>query len=205
MKLRLVVLNPGRMEGRSIPITLTQFLIGRDPECQLRPTSPLISKRHCALLIKGDKVFVRDFESTNGTLVNDHPVKSECELRDQDRLKVGPLEFRLVMEEAAVASRPTPIPGSGAAEPAPVDEAAAAMLLSLPDDTDTAPSAASVDSEGVPTGTTIMEVPTAQTATPLPDTGKAVDKEAAAKQAAGNTSSAAKAILEKYLRRPRNQ
>jgi predicted component of type VI protein secretion system len=204
MKLRLVVLNAGRMEGRSIPITITQFLIGRDPECHLRPTSPLISKRHCVLLIKGDKVSVRDFNSTNGTLVNDQAVKGECELRDQDRLKVGPLEFRLVMEGVTVVSRPTPVPGSGSAETEPADEAAAAMLLSLSDDTDTASSSsAGVDSEGVPTGTTIMESPLAQTSTPLPDTTKPVDKEAAAKQAAGNTSSAAKAILEKYLRRPR--
>jgi pSer/pThr/pTyr-binding forkhead associated (FHA) protein len=203
MKLRLVVLNPGRMEGRSIPIALPEFLIGRDPQCHLRPTSPLISKRHCALLVKGDKVFVRDFQSTNGTLVNDHPIHSECELRDQDRLKVGPLEFRLVKESEVVASRPTPLPESGGATTAPLDDAAAAMLLALPDDTDTARSAANVDSEGVPTGTTIMELPAAQPGTPLPGTGKAVDKEEAAKKAAGNTSSAAKAILEKYLRRPR--
>ena len=30
MKLSLVVLTPGKMEGKSIPVTLSQFLIGRD-------------------------------------------------------------------------------------------------------------------------------------------------------------------------------
>jgi hypothetical protein len=49
MKLSLVVLTPGKMEGKSIPITLSQFLIGRDPQCHLRPASALVSKRHCAL------------------------------------------------------------------------------------------------------------------------------------------------------------
>src|SRR5206468_555445 len=65
MKLSLVVLSEGKAQGHTIPITLPQFIIGRDPQCQLRPPSPMISKRHCALLIKGGKAFVRDFGSTN--------------------------------------------------------------------------------------------------------------------------------------------
>ena len=47
MKLSLLVLTPGKMEGKSIPITIPQFVIGRDPQCNLRPASALISKRHC--------------------------------------------------------------------------------------------------------------------------------------------------------------
>src|SRR5438132_14151984 len=101
MKLNLVVLTPGKMEGKSIAITLSQFLIGRDPQCHLRPASALISKRHCALLVKGDQAFVRDFESTNGTSINGQPVKGEVELKNGDRLMVGPLEFRAVLEVAA--------------------------------------------------------------------------------------------------------
>src|SRR5262249_47848250 len=100
MKLSLVVITPGRMQGKSIPISLPQFLIGRDPECHLRPTSQLISKRHCAILMKGEQILVRDFESTNGTLVNDEPVKGERQLKNQDRVKVGPLEFRVEVEVA---------------------------------------------------------------------------------------------------------
>jgi pSer/pThr/pTyr-binding forkhead associated (FHA) protein len=195
MKLSLVVLTSGRMQGKSIPISLAQFLIGRDPECHLRPTSQLISKRHCAILVNEDKAFVRDFESTNGTLVNDEPVKSERQLRNQDRLKVGPLEFRVELEAAPPSKQPTASPD---------DETAAAMLLSVQDDSTSPPSQANVDSEGVPTGTTIMEVLGPQTPTPPPGVEKPpVDKAEAARQSAGNTSSAAKAILEKYMRRPR--
>src|SRR5260370_31993794 len=98
MKLSLVVLTPGKMEGKSIPINLPQFLIGRDPQCHLRPASPLISKRHCAVIIRGEKAFVRDFESTNGTAVNEQPIKGEQELKHNDSLRVGPLDFRVVLE-----------------------------------------------------------------------------------------------------------
>ena len=39
MKLSLVVLTAGKQEGKVLPIGLQQFLIGRDPQCHLRPAS----------------------------------------------------------------------------------------------------------------------------------------------------------------------
>src|SRR2546426_1922626 len=111
MKLSLTVLTAGKSVGKAIPITLSQFIIGRDPQCHLRPASPMISKRHCALLLRGPKAFVRDLSSTNGTFVNDEPVKGEQTLADGDRLKLGPLAFLVRMEEATVpVDKPTPIP-----------------------------------------------------------------------------------------------
>jgi len=91
MKLSLIVLTAGKSAGKAIPITLSQFIIGRDPQCNLRPASPMISKRHCALLVKGGKVFIRDFDSTNGTFINNEQIKGERELKHDDVLKAGPL------------------------------------------------------------------------------------------------------------------
>jgi predicted component of type VI protein secretion system len=209
MKLSLVVATRGnKMEGKVIPIALPQFLIGRDPQCQLRPASSLISKRHCALLMREEKAFVQDFGSTNGTLVNQHPVRGEQELHNGDLLQVGPLEFRVVVE----ASPPPPKPP---APPRPVvlpatssdDDAAAAMLLSVPEAGAPDGQTPAVDSDGVPTGSTVMipAAPDTENSTkPDNDKGGAA-REAAAKAAQGNTSSAAKAILEKYMRRPRDR
>src|SRR5581483_8262257 len=98
MKLSLVVVNAGKTEGQAIPIKLAQFIIGRDPQCNLRPASPVISKRHCAILVKNGKVFIRDFDSTNGTFVNDKQVKGEFALVHNDILKIGPLTFRVSIE-----------------------------------------------------------------------------------------------------------
>src|ERR1700692_4244742 len=105
MKISLMVLSAGSAAGKALPITTAQFLIGRDPECHLRPASAMISKRHCALFVKKGRVFLRDFDSTNGTLVNDEPVKGEIPLKDGDILKVGPLSFQVVIE-----NKPTPAP-----------------------------------------------------------------------------------------------
>jgi predicted component of type VI protein secretion system len=206
MKLSLVVLTPGPSEGKVIPIAPTQFVIGRDPGCQLRPASPHISKRHCALVRREDKVFAHDFGSTNGTFVNDRQIRGEIELLDGDQLRVGPLLFAVRLEPTPV-NRPTPAPptkamtqkatseqpAAAAPEKAPEsEEDAAAMLLAMQ------------DSES-PTGATLTEVPEGSTVFDLPAPSVAEkDKEKEKpKQATGDTSSAAKSILEKYLKRPR--
>ena len=204
MKLSLVIVTPGKMEGKSIPITLSQFLIGRDPQCHLRPASALISKRHCAVLVRGEQAFVRDFDSTNGTSVNNEPVIGEKELMPDDRLKIGPLAFRVVLEKSMPLSKLTPVPQSAATLATSADEVAAAVLLSGLDEGLSSPSV--VDSDGVPTGSTVLQMasPAAREETPKGDAKSGgADREKAAKAAQGDTSSAAKAILEQYRRRPR--
>src|SRR5262245_25154835 len=135
MKISLVVLSAGKAAGKALPINSAQFIIGRDPECNLRPTSAMISKRHCAVLVKEGQVSIRDFDSTNGTFVNDEPVKGEVPLKDGDNIKVGPLSFKVVIE----AGTPTPKPPGKTTPPPPVsnisdDDAAAAALLAFEDD-----------------------------------------------------------------------
>ena len=113
MKVSLVVAS-GAHEGRVIPITGPQFLIGRDPQCQLRPASQAISKLHCAVTVRDGKVFVKDFGSTNGTLVNDAIVQNaEIVVEDGATIRVGPLDFRLRVEKLEKADG-TPLPGGSA-------------------------------------------------------------------------------------------
>src|SRR6516164_7424688 len=111
MKLSLVVQTPGnKMDGKVLEIKLAQFLVGRDPQCHLRPASALISKRHCALLQRDGKAYVRDFDSTNGTFVNEQQVKGEVELKNKDHLKVGPIAFTVLVQADTPVNRPTPPP-----------------------------------------------------------------------------------------------
>src|SRR5260370_13254411 len=124
MKLSLVVMTPGKQEGKTLEVKLTQFVIGRDPQCHLRPASPMISKRHCAVLQRDGKAFLRDFGSTNGTFVNDKQVTGEVELNNDDRLKVGPLLFTVKMDASAPINRPTPAPATRAADKSALPAAA---------------------------------------------------------------------------------
>ncbi len=195
MKISLVVAD-GPHKGKEIPIKLSQFIIGRDPQCQLRPASSMISRRHCAILIRQGKIYLRDFGSTNGTLVNDRRVEGEIELHDKDRITIDPLAFVLDADLKAPAAAKI---SAASAE----DESVAALLLEIGDDEVTA---ALLSDSGVPEGSTIHQMqalpeeagePAAQ------EQSTAAKKADQVKSEQANTSNAAKLLLEKYARRRR--
>ncbi len=97
MKVSLVVAK-GKRAGKVLPISGPQFVIGRHKECQLRASGSTVSQHHCALLIRGGQVFVRDFDSTNGTFVNQQRVQGERELAPNDLLQLGQLAFHIRIE-----------------------------------------------------------------------------------------------------------
>lgn len=144
-------------------------------------------------------MFVRDFESTNGTILNDVAVKGESELKNEDRLLIGPLSFLVRMEAGAAAAKPVPAPTiKPPVSEAVDDESAAALLLDVGDGTEMG-AGNPVDSEGIPTGSTIMEMPALEGTESKPGGIKTPHP----KEAAPDTSNAAKAILDKYARRRR--
>jgi pSer/pThr/pTyr-binding forkhead associated (FHA) protein len=109
MKVNLVV-AAGVHEGKAIPVPGSQLLIGRDPECNLRPASPAVSKKHCLISVRNGSVFVKDLGSTNGTTINDAAVAGEQEVANGDRLKVGPLDFFVQILRPQANSDSTPLP-----------------------------------------------------------------------------------------------
>lgn len=100
MDLKLIVLA-GAKEGTQIPLKKDKFIIGRASECTLRAGSSAISRRHCAIVRKDDKWYVRDLGSRNGTHLNDVAVDKATALSPGDEIRVGPLHFRV---EALVAA-----------------------------------------------------------------------------------------------------
>jgi pSer/pThr/pTyr-binding forkhead associated (FHA) protein len=66
-----------------------EAVIGRSAECELRVPSVAASRRHAAVVRRGDDVLVRDLGSTNGTLVNGARIVGERALEAGDRIEVG--------------------------------------------------------------------------------------------------------------------
>jgi S-DNA-T family DNA segregation ATPase FtsK/SpoIIIE len=95
-----------------------EFIIGRGPECHVRPESPTVSRQHCLLRVAFDGVHIRDLGSTNGTLVNGTRVLQEQPLKDGDLLQLGPLVLQLRCHEPSEAER-SPNPGAGEARARP--------------------------------------------------------------------------------------
>jgi predicted component of type VI protein secretion system len=149
MKLSLVVAQ-GVHTGKVIPITTPEFIIGRDPQCQLRPASPAVSKQHCGIAVRDGKVFVRDCGSTNGTFVNGEQVAADREVKSGDRLRVGPLEFDVKIEVGAPAAKPTPVQAKPAGKPAPAQVKKAPAKAAV---------AAAVATDTVPEGGTVIMSP----------------------------------------------
>lgn len=99
MQISLKVLS-GNHEGKEIPIKDEKFLIGRGDECQLRPKSESVSRRHCALVQKEGRLLLVDLKSRNGTFVNEKqlsPDKAKI-LKSGDKIRVGQLEFEITVE-----------------------------------------------------------------------------------------------------------
>jgi len=108
MDVKLKVLS-GKHTGVMIPLAGPQFLIGRADDCQLRTGSDLISRHHCALFLRDSYLGIKDFGSRNGTLVNGEAITEERELRTGDILKMGPLDFEVVVTYAEKVKKRPPV------------------------------------------------------------------------------------------------
>jgi predicted component of type VI protein secretion system len=120
MKLSLMV-TEGVHAGQVIAVNGISLLIGRGPQCHVRPNSPAVAERHCNLTLRGERAFVRDLDSRTGTFLNDRQLRGEIELRDGDFLRVGPLVFVIQLEssgEEPPVSENGSVPGMSAAYPA---------------------------------------------------------------------------------------
>jgi pSer/pThr/pTyr-binding forkhead associated (FHA) protein len=124
MKVSLVVLQ-GKQKGRVIPLPATPFLIGRAPQCHLRPHSGLVSRVHCAIAPWTGRVLIRDMKSVNGTFLNKQPVTTQVAARDGDILEVGDLSFEFKIEKE---------PGDEGLPPPPLDARSLKWLLESPSD-----------------------------------------------------------------------
>ncbi len=54
-----------------------------------------LSGLHCSLSRKGDRIFIKDEKSTNGTFVNGVPIEGQFELNQDDVILIGSYEYRI--------------------------------------------------------------------------------------------------------------
>jgi pSer/pThr/pTyr-binding forkhead associated (FHA) protein len=88
----------GKQDGNRIALP-PKFLIGREQDCQLRPNSELVSRHHCMFTLDDYTLRLRDLGSTNGTFVNNEPLDGQVVLKSGDTVRVGNLEFEVVIQE----------------------------------------------------------------------------------------------------------
>ena len=95
-KTMLVALNAGNPGGRILlDPHMERVIIGRDDECDLTLNDDSISRQHCVMSFEGDRWFIEDLKSTNGTYVA-HQFVDRVPLAHGDLIAIGRLIFRFL-------------------------------------------------------------------------------------------------------------
>jgi uncharacterized RDD family membrane protein YckC len=83
-----LIVNPTSSSRREIGLARTLVSIGRDPSNDLVLPDAMVSRRHAVIEYRGSQYYLRDCNSSNGSLVNGDRV-SERNLRDGDLVAIG--------------------------------------------------------------------------------------------------------------------
>jgi pSer/pThr/pTyr-binding forkhead associated (FHA) protein len=81
--------------GQLLPLKQGVLVLGRASTSDLRLQHPSISRRHAQLTRRGDRLFIKDLGSQNGTYVNRVRLGGEVELHPGDELALGNALLRL--------------------------------------------------------------------------------------------------------------
>jgi serine/threonine protein kinase len=108
----LVVAGPD--EGREFFVPAAEtMLLGRSRATESRLIDPHVSRVHCQLSREGDRVFISDFDSAAGTMVNGVKITAQQELKAGDLIRIGNTRMQFLDEgddETTVDDAPLAIP-----------------------------------------------------------------------------------------------
>ncbi len=82
----LVVLD-GPLKGQVFPVTKPKLLLGRS-EGDIVLEDPEISRKHCAIEVRGTSAVLADLGSTNGTFVDDERIDTH-QLQHMSEFRLG--------------------------------------------------------------------------------------------------------------------
>lgn len=88
-----LIVASGKSAGRAIAIKRNKLLIGRAEQCDIRPLSEEVSRRHCAITVGPTDVWVEDLGSRNGTFVNGTKITERTKVVNGDLIRVATLEL----------------------------------------------------------------------------------------------------------------
>lgn len=89
---------------------LGQYLIGRDPSCQIFVDGPDVSHKHALLWIDSDSVRYEDLGSSNGSYIGDQRINRSMRLRIPQTVRIASalLEIKFFEPADAHPSQPSP-------------------------------------------------------------------------------------------------
>ncbi|MEO1618740.1 MAG: FHA domain-containing protein [Planctomycetota bacterium] len=93
-------MSQGSAAGTVASILPGYYLVGRHKECQIRPKSKSVSRRHCLLLRNEDGFGALDLRSTRGTFVNGEQIEPHQwrVLNHGDEIRFGKVSFTVSID-----------------------------------------------------------------------------------------------------------
>jgi pSer/pThr/pTyr-binding forkhead associated (FHA) protein len=93
MAARLIIMT-GKHQGKKMALKEgSKLVVGRDEGVAVRLATSEVSRRHCAIRVRGGVTSVEDLGSRNGTQINDVTISGRTVLKSGDILRVGPMLF----------------------------------------------------------------------------------------------------------------
>jgi len=87
--------------GQLLPVAPGSLVLGRSSSADLRLPHASISRRHARLLRRGERFFLEDLGSQNGTYLDEERLSCEREVLLGQRIHIGPAVLRLRCPGAA--------------------------------------------------------------------------------------------------------
>jgi GAF domain-containing protein len=87
----LLYILSGPSAGDTYEVKDGATLVGRGPDNDLQIIEQSVSRKHARILFSGERVFIEDLGSQNGTQLNGHPVSSyyQVEVKEGDFISLG--------------------------------------------------------------------------------------------------------------------
>ena len=102
-----LIINPGLADEQLFTLPEGPVTIGRTEESTLCVLHKSLSRRHTRLERDGERFFLVDLDSKNGTFVNEARI-SRCELRPGESFRCGEVRFKLVPAARSLLQGLTP-------------------------------------------------------------------------------------------------
>ncbi|WP_019457028.1 FHA domain-containing protein [Acinetobacter sp. GG2] len=95
----------GEITGQEITVDRDMW-VGRHQDADLLLQAAEISRRHAALLLKDQLLWVQDLNSSNGTFVNDIRIEQEKQLHDGDIVQFASFKFSVLAPAQKITDLP---------------------------------------------------------------------------------------------------
>ncbi len=90
----MLILERGSGPGRRWSLDQPSYLIGRLSDCDIVLPDRRVSRRHARMYLQGDRYWIEDLGSKNGTYVNGEPLTEPRPLDDGDEIQIA-LRFKM--------------------------------------------------------------------------------------------------------------